>query len=69
MGTENRRIITIAVSPKAYDEIAKLKGDRTWTGWLLQLMQQEYPDNKVIQDEIANLPKKVEKKPDRNEPS
>ena len=46
---------------KAFDEVQRLRGERTWTGWLLQLIQKEHPDNQVIKDEIATLPQKKEK--------
>lgn len=54
----DRRIIAIAVTPKAYDEIQKLKSDRTWTGYLIELVLLENPRNQVLTDELANLPKK-----------
>ena len=54
----DRRIIAIAVSPKAYDEIQKLKGGRTWTGYVIELALLENPQNQVLTDELANLPKK-----------
>lgn len=54
----DRRIIAIAVTPKAYDEIQKLKGDRTWTGYVIELALLENPQNQVLADELANLPKK-----------
>jgi len=54
----DRRIIAIAVTPKAYDEIQKLKGDRTWTGYVIELALLENPQNQVLTDELANLPKK-----------
>ena len=54
----DRRIIAIAVSPKAYDEIQKLKGVRTWTGYVIELALLENPQNQVLTDELANLPKK-----------
>jgi len=53
-----RRIIAIAVTPKAYDEIQKLKGDRTWTGYVIELALLENPQNQVLTDELANLLKK-----------
>lgn len=56
-----KRIIAISVSLKAFDEVQRLRGERTWTGWLLQLIAKEHPDNQVIKDEIANLPKKKAK--------
>ena len=48
-----KRIIAIAVSPRAYGEILTLKGDRTWTKWLLELMLHESPINKVLNEELA----------------
>jgi len=55
----DKRIIAIAVSPKAYDEILKLKGDRTWTEWLLELMLLENATNEVLQSELTK-PKAIE---------
>lgn len=65
--TENKsgkRIIAIAVSPKAYDEISNLKGDRTWTKWLLFLMLLENPTNEVLNNELLGFTKlKLEAEP------
>ena len=59
-----KRIIAIAVSPKAYDEILKLKGERTWTKWLLELMLLEKPGHEVLYTELSDLTKlKAEPKP------
>jgi len=59
-----RRIIAISVSPPAYDEIQKLKGERTWTRWALEMALIEHPDNEVIKAELENQPKK-EPKPEK----
>ena len=52
-----KRIIAIAVSPTAYDEIRRLKGQRTWSGYVLGLTLLENPENKILNDELANLTK------------
>lgn len=59
----DRRIIAIAVSPKAYDEILTLKKDRTWTKWLVELMLLENPTNEILKDEFSELTKTKEEKP------
>ena len=59
----DKRIIAIAVSPRAYDEILKLKGERTWTKWLLELMSIENPTNEVLTDELLELVKPKTEKP------
>lgn len=53
----DRRIIAISVSPKAYDEIQKLKGKRTWTRWALEMALLENPDNDALKAELASLSK------------
>jgi len=58
-----KRIIAIAVSPKAYDEILTLKGERTWTRWLVELMLEEIPTNEILQSEFSELTKTKEEKP------
>ena len=54
----DRRIIAIAVSPKCYDEIQKLKADRTWTRWAVEMALLEHPDNETLKAELDSLPKK-----------
>lgn len=58
----DRRIIAIAVSPGAYDEIQKLKGDATWTDFTLRAVDALVGGNIVLTDELDNLRKKAEKK-------
>jgi len=58
-----KRIIAIAVSPKAYDEILTLKGERTWTKWLLELMLLEKPGHEVLYAELSDLVKPKTEKP------
>ena len=58
-----KRIIAVAVSPKAYDEILTLKGDRTWTRWLVELMLLQNPTNEILQGEFSELTKTKEEKP------
>lgn len=53
----DRRIIAIAVSPRAYDEILKLKGKVTWTRWAVEMALLEHPDNETLKTELASLPK------------
>lgn len=62
-----KRIIAIAVSPRAYDEILTLKSERTWTQWLLELMSIENPMDEVIADELLELVKPKTKKPPAEE--
>ena len=47
----DRRIIAIAVTPKAYDEIQRLKGNRTWTQYVLEGMVILHPKNQILEDE------------------
>ena len=58
-----KRIIAIAVSPRAYGEILTLKGDRTWTKWLLYLTLLENPTNETLTDELLELVKAKTEKP------
>jgi hypothetical protein len=53
----DRRIIAIAVSPRAYDEILKLKGKVTWTDFTLRAVNALVGSNTILEEEIANLPK------------
>ena len=53
----DRRIIAISASLGAYDELQKIKANRTWTGYMLQLALLEQPDNETLKSELANLPK------------
>ena len=71
----DRRIIAIAVSPRAYDEILKLKGKVTWTDFTLRAVNALVGGNAILEEEIANLPRpkpKAEKpkpkKPAKPEP-
>lgn len=60
----DRRIIAIAVTPTAYDEILKLKGDETWTSFVIRSVMQNIPGgNTILEAEHAALPKKAEPKP------
>ena len=52
-----KRIIAIAVSPRAYDEILKLKGKVTWTDFTLRAVNALAGSNAILEEEIANLPK------------
>jgi hypothetical protein len=61
---EDRRVIAIQMLPKAYDEIQRLKGEETWTKFIIECVQAKVGDNSILQDELANLPKpKVPKPP------
>ena len=54
-----RRIIAIQMLPKAYDEIQRLKGDETWTRFIIQCVM-HLPgegDNHILKDELASLTK------------
>lgn len=59
----DRRIIAIAVTPKAYDEVIKLKGDQTWTHFVLDAIERHVGGNEVLKAELEALPKKAEPKP------
>ena len=52
-----KRIIAIAVSPRAYDEVLKLKGKVTWTDFTLRAVNALVGSNAILEEEIANLPK------------
>jgi hypothetical protein len=58
-----KRIIAIAVSPSAYDEILNLKKGRTWTRWLVELMLLEAPTSKILNKEMQGLTKKPKAEP------
>ena len=59
----DKRIIAIAVPPKAYDEILKLKGARTWTKWLIELMLLENPTNEILNNEMHGFTEPKAEKP------
>lgn len=59
----DRRIIAIAVTPKAYDEILKLKGKDTWTAFVLHATVKYVGGNEILEREIDALPAKKEPKP------
>ena len=56
-----RRIIAIQMLPKAYDEIQRLKGEETWTRFIIQCVLAKVGDNSILQDELASLIPKVVK--------
>ena len=61
----DRRIIAIAVTPKAYDEIQKLKGNRTWTQYVLEGMVILHPKNPILEDEYQALQKEPKPKAEK----
>lgn len=52
-----RRIIAIQMLPKAYNEIQRLKGEETWTRFIIQCVLAKVGDNSILQDELASLTK------------
>ena len=52
-----RRIIAIQMLPNAYDEIQRLKGEETWTRFIIQCVLAKVGDNSILQDELASLTK------------
>ena len=56
-----RRIIAIQMLPKAYDEIQRLKGEETWTRFIVQCVLAKVGDNSILQDELASLTKEPKK--------
>jgi hypothetical protein len=60
-----RRIIAIAVSPTAYDELLKLKGKRTWNSYLLHMALLDQPHNTILQSELDSQPKPKEPKAEK----
>lgn len=52
-----RRIIAIQMLPKAYDEIQRLKGEETWTRFIIRCVLVKVGDNGILQDELASLTK------------
>ena len=63
----DKRIIAIQVSPRAYDEIQMLRGERTWTKYLLELMTLENPQNEVLTAELLELGKPKTERPKAEE--
>jgi hypothetical protein len=59
----DKRVIAIQVTPKAYDEIQRLKGELTWARFTIECVLARVGDNSILQDELANLPKPKEPKP------
>jgi len=64
----DRRIIAIAVAPKAYDEIQKLKGKETWTSFVINAVVKLVGGNEILEAELDALPKKAEPKPKVEKP-
>ena len=60
-----RRIIAIQMLPKAYDEIQRLKGEETWTKFIIECVLAKVGDNSILQDELASL----EEKPKAEKPA
>jgi len=64
-----RRIIAIQMLPKAYDEIQRLKGEETWTRFIIQCVLAKVGDNSILQDELKSLVKEPkEPKPKAEKP-
>jgi len=57
-----KRIIAIQMLPKAYDEIQRLKGEETWTRFIIQCVLAKVGDNSILQDELASLEEKPKAK-------
>jgi len=58
-----RRTIAIQMLPKAYDEIQRLKGEETWTRFIIRCVLAKVGDNSTLKDELASLPEPKEPKP------
>ena len=41
--------------PKAYSEIQRLKGDETWTKFIIECVIAKAGNNSILQDELAGL--------------
>jgi len=52
-----KRIIAIQMLPKAYDEIQRLKGEETWTRFIIECVLAKVGDNGILQDELKSLVK------------
>jgi len=65
----DKRIIAIAVTPRAYDEIQRLKGNRTWTQYVLESMVILHPKNDILTDEYeASKKEPKQQKPKAEKP-
>jgi len=60
---EDRRVIAIQMLPAAYTEIQRLKGDETWTKFIIECVIAKAGDNSILKDELASLPEPKEPKP------
>lgn len=56
----DKRVIAIQMLPKAYAEIQRLKGQETWTKFILECVMAKVGDNTILQDELAGLIAEVE---------
>ena len=51
----DKRVIAIQMLPKAYSEIQRLKGDETWTKFIIECVIAKAGNNSILQDELAGL--------------
>lgn len=56
----DKRIIAIQMLPKAYDEIQRLKGEETWTRFIIECVRAKVGNNTILQDELATLLQEAE---------
>lgn len=58
---EDRRVIAIQMLPGAYTEIQRLKGEETWTKFIIECVIAKVGDNNILKDELASLTKEPKK--------
>ncbi|MBA7596788.1 hypothetical protein ES703_03777 [subsurface metagenome] len=51
----DKRVIAIQMLPKAYNEIQRLKGEQTWTRFIIECVLAKVGDNTILQEELAGL--------------
>lgn len=60
---EDRRVIAIQMLPKAYTEIQRLKGEATWSKFIIECVIAKVGNNDILTAELASLPEPKQPKP------
>jgi len=65
---EDRRVIAISMLPKAYTEIQRLRGQETWTKYIILCVLAKEGDNPILFDELKSLLKVEKPEPKAKKP-
>ena len=63
----DKRIIAIQMLPTAYDEIQRLKGEETWTRFIIECVLAKVGNNDILQGELESLIKAKDVAPPKAE--